>query len=58
MEIYPDLRGPVDDALLEFVERAATNRLRTFDDDIPLRLYRYGVYDKMTDAIDLMKRHG
>lgn len=58
MEIDPDLRGPVDDALLEFVERAATNRLRTFDDDIPLRLYRYGVYDKMTDAIDLMKRHG
>lgn len=58
MEIDPDHRGVVDDALLEFVEDAATNRLRSFDDNVPLRLYRYGVYDQMTDAIALMKRHG
>lgn len=58
MEIDPELRGVVDDALLEFVEDAGTNRLRTLDDGVPLRLYRYGVYDQMTDAIDLMKRHG
>jgi ribosomal protein S18 acetylase RimI-like enzyme len=58
IEIDPDHRGVADDALLEFVEEAGTNRLRTFDDGIPLRLYRYGVYDRMTDAIALMKRHG
>ena len=58
MEIDPDHRGVADDALLAFVEGAATHRGRTFEDDVPLRLYRYGVYDQMTDAIALMKRHG
>lgn len=58
IEIHPDHRGEVDDAVLGWVEDAATNRLRTFDDGVPLRLYRYGVYDEMTDAIALMERHG
>ncbi|MGB5187070.1 MAG: GNAT family N-acetyltransferase [Acidimicrobiia bacterium] len=58
LEMDPDHRGVVDDALLDWVERAGAKRLRTFDDGIPLRLYRYGVYDKMTDAVALMKRHG
>ena len=59
MEIDPDHRGVVDDAVLEFVERRRNQPSpKTFDDGVPLRLYRYGVYDKMTDAIDLMKRHG
>jgi GNAT superfamily N-acetyltransferase len=58
IETDPDHRGVVDDAVLDWVESAGVNRLRTFDDDVPLRLYRYGVYDGMTGTIDLMERHG
>lgn len=58
IEIDPEHRGVVDDAVLEWVEEAATNRLRAFEDGVPLGLYRYGVYEAMADTITLMEHHG
>ena len=58
MEIDPEYRGAIEDALLDWVEDAGCQRLRLFTDGVPTALYRYEVYDWMTDRIALMERHG
>ena len=57
IEVDPAYRGTVEDGLLAWVEDAGGRRLRLFDDGIPTAMYRYEVYDWMTDTIALMERH-
>jgi len=57
--VRPDRRGEgVEDALLEWIEQRARQRLGVKIDGLPSALYRYLVYDTMTGDIDLMERHG
>jgi len=58
MEIDPEYRGTIEDALLDWVEHAGSRRLALFDDGVPTAMYRYEVYDWMADTIALMERHG
>ncbi|MEA3511586.1 MAG: GNAT family N-acetyltransferase, partial [Actinomycetota bacterium] len=56
--VHPRIRGTVEDALVDWIESAAIDRLRTFDDGLPAAMYRYDVYDTMLDEIALFERHG
>ncbi len=56
--VHPKIRGTIDDDLVDWIEAVAGNRLRTFDDDLPLAMYRHDVYDTMVDEIVLFERHG
>ncbi|MEN8114087.1 MAG: GNAT family N-acetyltransferase [Actinomycetota bacterium] len=56
--VHPGVRGRVEDDLVPWIEAAAVNRLRTFDDDLPRGLYRYDVYEWLTDEQALFERHG
>lgn len=57
IEVDLAFRGTVEDGLLAWVEDAGGRRLRLFHDGIPTAMYRYEVYDWMTDTIALMERH-
>lgn len=56
--VHPEIRGRIDDALLEWVETAGSTRLRSFDDGLPAALYRYEILDGMVDEAALLERHG
>lgn len=56
--VHPDVRGSVEDHLIRWIEAAAINRLRTFDDEIPQGIYRYGVYEWLTEEQSLFERLG
>jgi GNAT superfamily N-acetyltransferase len=56
--VRPDRRGRgVEDTLLEWIERRARSRSADVD-GLPSSLYRYGIYETMTDDLALMERHG
>jgi mycothiol synthase len=52
------VRRDIDDALVDWLEDAGIRRLRSFDDGLPLGLYRYEVHESNEDVIALMERHG
>lgn len=56
--VHPTIRGTIEDDLLDWIEFAAVNRLRTFEDDVPKAMYRHDVYETMRDEIALFQRHG
>ena len=56
--VHPQIRGSVEDDLVDWIESSATSRLRAFDDDLPTAMYRHDVYDTMADEIALFERHG
>lgn len=57
--VHPDRRGRgVEDTLLEWIARRARARSADVADGLPSSLYRYGVYETMTDDLALMGRHG
>jgi GNAT superfamily N-acetyltransferase len=57
--LHPDRRGRgVEDTLLAWIERKARDRSADVADGLPSSLYRYGVYETMTDDRALMGRHG
>ncbi len=56
--VHPGVRGRVEDELVHWIEAVGTNRLRSFDGELPCSLYRYDIYEWMTDEQDLFERHG
>jgi len=56
--VHPQIRDSVEDDLVDWIESAAISRLRTFDDDLPMAMYRYEVYDTMATERALFERHG
>ena len=56
--VHPRIRGSVDDDLVEWIEAVAVSRLRTFDDGLPLAMYRHEVFETMVDEVALFERHG
>lgn len=57
--VHPDRRGRgVEDALLEWTARRARARSADLADGLRSSVYRYGVYETMTDDLALMERHG
>lgn len=56
--VHPSIRGRVEDDLVPWIEEKGANRLDEFDDDLPRALYRYDIYEWMTDQQAVMERHG
>lgn len=56
--VHPSIRGRVEDKLVPWIEERGTNRLSEFDDDLARALYRYEIYEWMTDQQSLFERHG
>jgi mycothiol synthase len=56
--VRPSIRGSVEDALLDWIEDATVERLRSFADGLPMAMYRFDVYEWMMDEADLFQRHG
>lgn len=56
--VHPEIRGSVEDDLVDWIEAVAIDRLRTFDDDLPTAMYHHDVYETMADEIALFERHG
>lgn len=56
--VHPKIRGTVDDDLVGWIEVAAVERLRSFNDALPTAMYRHEVYDTMADERVLFERHG
>ena len=56
--VHPAIRGSVEEDLIDWIEAVAGDRLRALDDNLPAAIYRYGVYDTMTDEIALFEGHG
>ena len=56
--VHPQVRGSVEDALIDWIEAVAIDRLRAFDDDLPTAMYHHEVLETMVDEIALFERHG
>jgi ribosomal protein S18 acetylase RimI-like enzyme len=56
--VHPQIRGSVEDDLVDWIEAAAIDRLQTFHDDLPSAMYRHDVFETMVDEIALFERHG
>ncbi len=56
--VHPEIRGRVEDELVEWIEAVGIARLVSFGDGIPLTLYHHEVFEWMTDEIALFERHG
>lgn len=56
--VDPGIRGRVEGSLVPWIEAAGRERLGDFDDDLPRALYRYDIYEWMTDQQALFERHG
>ncbi len=57
--VHPDRRGVgLEDALLAWIEDRALDRFAETDDDLAGALYRYEVYQSMTEDHALMERQG
>ncbi len=56
--VHPQIRGSVEDVLVDWIEAVAIDRLRAFDDDLPTAMYHHDVFETMVDEIALFERHG
>jgi mycothiol synthase len=56
--VHPSVRGRLEDDLVPWIESAGIDRLRSIGGDLPGSLYRYDIYEWMTDQQDLFERHG